>query len=226
MMKCAVIVAAYKAQRYILQCLKSIDSQNPLTGWEYEVRVGVDGCKATADILQRAGISFHHSKENVGTYIMANSLIALGPADMYARFDADDYMLPEYLSTVIPVALDYGIAHAAHVVRPNRFSRPRVGQVTFTAELLERLGGFREARVHSDRDFSRRAALAGFDIQGMRGDDRLKRGLFLRNLNMTSLTHGPIYGHRSKYRMAMKNEMAKLRAMGEIKIVPEARALS
>lgn len=225
-MKCAIIVSAFNAQRYILQCLKSIEGQKPLAGWEYELRVGVDGCQPTAAVLQRAGRAFHYSRENVGSYIMANSLIALGPADVYSRFDADDYMLPDYLATCIPVALEYGICHAGHVVRPERFSKPRVGQVTLTAATLAKLGGFRGARCHSDRDFSRRAALAGLDIQAMRKDERLQRGLFLKNLAAESLTHCPRYGYRSEYRRRVRDEMAKLRAAGQIKIKPETVVLS
>lgn len=219
-MKCAIIVAAYKAQRYILQCLKSIDGQNPLAGWEYEVRVGVDGCQPTAKVLQLAGRPFYAAGFNQGAYVMANSLIALGPADAYARFDADDYMLPDYLATVIPVALDYGIAHAAHVVRPNSFSKPRVGQVTFTARTLELLGGFQAARCHSDRDFTRRAAVVGCDIQKMRADERLQKGLFLRNVSADSLTHHPSYGIGSDYRRKVRAELAQARADGYIKIIP------
>jgi hypothetical protein len=35
--------------------------------------------------------------KNVGHAIMRNALIATGKADMYAYFDADDVMFPDYL---------------------------------------------------------------------------------------------------------------------------------
>jgi glycosyltransferase involved in cell wall biosynthesis len=225
-MKCAIIVAAFNAQRYILQCLDSIGKQKPLPGWEYELRVGVDGCQTTAATLQRAKRKFYFTPNNRGSYLMANSLIALGPADMYSRFDADDYMLPDYMATVIRVALDYGIAFAGHVVRPDRFSKPRVGQVTFTADTLDKLGGFHAVRCHGDRDFARRAALAGLDIQKMRADERLQKGLFLKNLAVDSLTHCPRYGYKSAYRRKVRDELAALRIAGNIKIKPEAVELS
>ena len=222
---CAIIVAAFNAQKYILQCLKSIDSQRSLSGWRYELRVGVDGCQSTSAVLQRAGRRFHYSTDNRGSYIMANSLMALGPADMYSRFDADDYMLPEYLPTVIQVAMDYGICHAGHIVRPNRFSKPRVGQVTFTSATLDMLGGFRPERCHSDRDFARRAALAGLDIQAMRSDERIQKGLFLKNVATNSLTRCPRFGYRSEYRKKAREDMAKARMAGQIKIIPEKMEL-
>ena len=224
MKRCAVIVAAWQAQSTILNCIKSIRAQYPLDGWEYELRVGVDGCAATAAILQRNRIPFYHNKENVGTYIMANSLIALGPADIYTRFDADDIMLPNYLQTVIPVALQWGICHAGCKMLGK--VKPRVGQVTMTAATLAALGGFAEARCHSDRDFARRAALAGLDIQGMRQDPRLQAPLFIKGMGPKSLTHNPKTRYGSKYRKEIEAELGKLREAGQIKIEPKATELS
>jgi hypothetical protein len=191
-----------------------------MDGWTHEMRVGVDGCSATAAILQKNRIPFYYNKENVGTYIMANSLIAVGPADIYSRFDADDYMLPQYLKTIIPVALQYGIAHAGYRL-PGGHSKPRVGQVTMTAATLAALGGFAEARCHSDRDFARRAALAGLDIQAMRNDIRLQAPLFIKGMRPDSLTHNPKYGYFSKYRKQVRSELAKLRDEGRIRIEPK-----
>jgi hypothetical protein len=220
MKKCVVIVAAYRAQSWILNCVKSIRAQKPLDGWQYDIRIGVDGCKNTELVLQRAGISYYRSRVNVGTYIMANSLIALGPADIYSRFDADDYMLPNYLRTVIPVALQYGIACAGHRFG-HKYSKPRVGQVTFTEATLAALGGFHAYRCHCDRDFARRAALAGLDIQGMRHDPRLQTALFVRGIDGRSLTHNPKLGHKSKYRREVKRRLQALRNAGQIRVEPQ-----
>jgi glycosyltransferase involved in cell wall biosynthesis len=206
-MKCAVIVAAFNAQSTVMDCLKAIERQRLVAGWTFEIRLGVDGCHMTASVLQRARKPFYYSKENRGTYVMANSLIALGPADVYARFDADDVMLPGYLSTMIPVALDWGLANAGHIVRPNRFSKPRIGQVTFTHETLRKLGGFHSRRCHCDRDFVRRAEMAGIDNQGMRKDPRLQRGLFLKNTGPNSLTRSRKYGHNSSYRRRVRERV-------------------
>jgi hypothetical protein len=156
---------------------------------------------------------------------MANSLIALGPADVFARFDADDFMGPDYLATVIPTAMIHGLCHAAHVMGAAGASKPRVGQVTFTASTLDKLGGFASVRCHADRDFTRRAGLAGLDIQAMRADARLQRGIFCKNMEAVSLTHGPEYGNGSTYRKRVRDELAKARAAGRIKIKPETARL-
>ena len=45
MKTCAIIIAAYNADKYILECYESVKNQIPLEGWEYEIRIGVDGKK-------------------------------------------------------------------------------------------------------------------------------------------------------------------------------------
>jgi hypothetical protein len=219
-MKCAVIIAAWAAQGTIMACLRSIQAQHPVPGWIVEIRLGVDGCNATAAILKNNRTPFYWSRANVGTYVIANSLLALGPADLYSRFDADDFMLPDYLATVIPVALQYGMSQAGYRVARTH-SKPRVGQVTMTAETLGKLGGFAEYRCHSDRDLSRRAALVGINIRAMRHDPRLQRALFIKGLRPNSLTHSPKFGCGSKYRRQVRAAMADARAAGQIKIVPK-----
>lgn len=224
MKTCAIIVAAYQAQCTILDCVKTIKAQKPIDGWQYELRIGVDGCGITSAVLQSACIQFYYSRKNVGTYIMANSLIAVGPADVYSRFDADDFMLPHYMQTVIPVALKYGICHAGHKLIGGRI-KPRVGQVTMTAATLAALGGFAEYRCHCDRDFARRAALIGLDIQAMRHDERLAEATFVKGMRANSLTHNAKTRYGSKYRKEIEAELSKRRDAGQIKIEPQTTGL-
>lgn len=224
-MKCAIVVAAWQAQSWILNCIRSIRGQYPVSGWEFELRIGVDGCNATAEILKRARIPFYWNRHNAGTYVMANSLIALAPADLYSRFDADDFMMPSYMKTVIPVALQYGMSQAGYRVGATH-SKPRVGQVTMTSATLAAMGGFHDARCHCDRDLSRRASMLGIDIRGMRHDPRLQVPLFIKGLHPQSLTHNPKVGCGSKYRRRVRAELAALRDAGQLKITPKTVELT
>ena len=111
--RCAVIVAAYHAQKWIKPCIASIRSQVLPPGWTLDLRIGVDGCAETAAALTRMKESYYLAPDNVGTYVLRNSLIGLGPADCYTIFDADDEMLPTYLATGIMGAGSNGLAGAA-----------------------------------------------------------------------------------------------------------------
>jgi hypothetical protein len=155
---------------------------------------------------------------------MANSLMALAPADIYSRFDADDYMLTNYLQTVIPVALRYGMSQAGYRVSSS-YSKPRVGQVTMTEATREALGGFAEYRCHCDRNLSRRASRMGIDIRSMRNDPLLQAPLFIKGIRTNSLTHSTKYGCGSKYRRQVRAKLCERLEAGEIKIIPKTTGL-
>lgn len=73
-----MIVAAHRARRDWLEaCLRSIDAQRIGPGWAVDVRIGVDGCEATSALLLGMGRGHWWSAENVGPYLIRNSLIAL-----------------------------------------------------------------------------------------------------------------------------------------------------
>lgn len=100
-MKLAVITAAYRAQKYIGDMIRSFNEQHPLEGWTYELRIGVDGCPDTCVELDRLRVPYWFSDRNVGAYVIRNSLILLDHADIYTVFDSDDVMKPDYLKRSI-----------------------------------------------------------------------------------------------------------------------------
>ena len=168
MKKCCAILAAYNAADYIETCLACFKALDPCDGWEYELVIGVDGCEKTAAKLRALNIPFYWSPENVGAYVLRNSLIEKSPADMYAVIDADDKVHPDYLSSLIPLADAHGLAGPGlHIVddqdRTITDFRPFLtGVAVFRRDVFEALGGFRPDRVSCDFDFILRANLAGF----------------------------------------------------------------
>jgi hypothetical protein len=87
------------------------------------------------------------------------------------------------------------------------------------------LGGFHAARCHCDRDFARRAALAGMDIQAMRNDPLLKQALFVKGVNACQITKSSTLGHHSKKRELIRRNLETLRKEGLIKIEPKTVVL-
>ena len=78
-----IFIAAYNCPAYIMDCVQSIRGQRPAPGWQLDVRIGVDGCTRTADVLRKNKVPFYWSEKNHGAYIIRNSLIHLRPADAY-----------------------------------------------------------------------------------------------------------------------------------------------
>ena len=169
--KLGIIIAAHRAERFIEDCLRGMRCLEPTEGWEYDIRIGADGCFITAGKLAQMGVPFYWSETNVGAYIIRNSLIAESPCDAYCIFDADDVPMPEFARRSIATLPETGICtcsrqevgeHLQDIgMRPyNRC----YGRAMFTAEVWAQAGGFRPERCDSDGDFVARLKDIGYNV--------------------------------------------------------------
>jgi glycosyltransferase involved in cell wall biosynthesis len=217
-MKCAIIIAAYNADKYILDCYESVKNQIPIPEYEIDIRVGVDGCQKTADVLRRAGIPFYYSDKNVGAYIMRNSLIYHAPADIYSIFDADDEMFEDYLIKTLSLNADAVMTAKINCnenLKPIQGARIESGgAITFTHSVLQAIGGFYGVRCAADTDFMYRCIDAGFEIF------EIKEPLYYRRRHSGSLTKKSDTGIGSHYRKKVWRDMCEKREQGIIKIKP------
>lgn len=185
----SVLIAAYKAQLWLHDCLYSVLNQQLPAGWQLEVLLGVDGCSDTAHIAKSIASNKAHSqleiivlKQNLGTYIAFNTLAQLAKGELICRFDADDVMKPNYLAAQITAMAEGADATAtwsiytdpylqptsyvpAHEVRyPPTGENPKAtdGQIVLRRKVLDKLGSYRGWRFGADTDFLNRFRCAGF----------------------------------------------------------------
>lgn len=223
MKKFAIIIAAAHTPEYIIDCVNSVLMQEITWGWEYDIRIGIDGCNATSKILMRHNIKHWFSNENVGAYIIRNSLICLQPADVYGYFDADDVMKPDYLKTTIKAieSSHEAVILAKEEVNENLKSLGRShiiqdgGAISFTHGILEKLGGFQSFRCAGDTDFMRRIGIAGYEIYPVNN-----RAYYLRRRHGKSLTRSGQTVYGGEYRKDAWDQMCIMRDKGIIKIEP------
>lgn len=213
----AVIIAAYRAEKYINQCVASVLAQKLPPGWSLDVRVGVDGCPDTERAMK---YPYFRSDRNVGAYIMRNSLIYAGKADAYTFFDADDVMIQGFFARILPFLGDFGAVLPGKYMCNADLSGPRYrlqdgGSLTFTHSALEKIGGFRSFRCACDSDFMRRLELSGVKIY------KIKEPLYYRRIHSGSLTQKSDTGYRSDYRRRVWREMTEDRERGKLIIKPE-----
>lgn len=217
-MKCAIIIAAYNAEKYILECYESVKNQIPVPGYYVDIRIGVDGCQKTADVLRREKIPFYWSEKNVGAYIMRNSLCAVGQADCYSIFDADDKMFPDYILKTLSLNSDAVMTAKINCnenLKPIQGARIEYGgAITFSHNIYNILGGFYGVRVAADSDFISRIKMAGYEIH------EIQEPLYYRRRHPNALTKKSDTGIGSPYRKKVWSMMTEKRNEGIIKIKP------
>lgn len=222
---CNVIIAAYKAERWILECLESVRRQRTVLGWDYHTLVGVDGCEETSEVLARRGYTHYYSPVNVGPYVMRNSLFGVRSADAYAVFDADDMMSDMYLSTLIK-HLDNGIAGAGRITINEQQkqiegrTRYRCGVCMISSAAMLKLGGYVDHRVAADYDLIERAKLLHIPLSKVQGS------LYFRRRHAESLTQRSDTGMKSRFRWEQVAEAKKRRLAGALTIIPKVTSLT
>lgn len=219
---CSVLIPAYKAEKWIKDCIKGFENQAPTKGYFYKIVVGVDGCRKTHEAL--SDFPHYYSEENVGAYVMLNSLIKENPSDIYVFFGADDIPFPNYLSSVIPVIEEYGYTRVREMrcddkmnIMPNK-GRRLLGTAVFSQKVLDDVGGFHSYRCACDTDFTKRAKACGYKPKEAKL--KLPEPLFYRRRHSDSLTKNGATRMKSQYRREVKEIMLNSYDVGNIKIQP------
>ena len=88
----SVIIPAYKATKYIDECIASIKG-------DCEILIGVDGCIETYNHIKHLE-NVYYFKENVGPYVIKNTLVDQAKYDSILFFDSDDVMAPGTIEKV------------------------------------------------------------------------------------------------------------------------------
>jgi len=221
----AIVITAFNAKKYILETLKSFNKQLLPDGWKIKYYIGVDACVNTANVLEENNIPFYYANENVGTYILSNSLLQKAKednCDMFLRFDSDDIARENFLL--------YGITHTeqhkfvrpfynycTHRGKPKGTSNPTVahGPVFMIREVLDQLGGYQPFRVACDTDLIERAKTLGYV-----SNIKEKLPLFFYRRAPNSLTKTTKTSKKSNFRKKIVNELERLRLQGTVKIEP------
>ena len=221
--KLAICITAYNAEDFILETIYSLNNQKLPDSWEILFYIGVDSCKNTAGILDKNRISYYWSSENVGTYILTNSLLqksAEDGCDAFLRFDSDDIAFENFIYNGI-----YHIEKSGYVrgfyqsfsgknfPKNPQFSGKAHGVVFFNKNVLNLLGGYHGYRVSCDAWFNFRAEKSGFT-----SNVTYNKPCFFYRLHQKSLTKKPQTALRSDFRRDVERKLQKSLNEGEIKI--------
>ena len=205
-LKIAICITSFNAEKYIIECVDSFKRQVVPKSWEIVFYIGVDFCEKTARILEKNKIPYFWSNRNVGTYILTNSLLKEAKndgCDIFLRFDSDDIASRGFLIDGIGNAINTGFSSCfardfseegdRRIFKD--FSRYGVGQVFFTRDVLDKLGGYHEYRVACDSYFVKRAERLGIVDKSPK-----IRPVFLRRNVKGSLSRSKKTGMGSDFR--------------------------
>jgi glycosyltransferase involved in cell wall biosynthesis len=239
----SVLIAAYQAPDWITGCLEAVFAQDLPSGWRLQVLLGIDGCEATLNAvrsLRHEALEVVYAPSNQGTYLMFNSLMQYARGELICRFDADDIMCADYLSTQIQaieggadMTLTWSIYTDADLNRIPVYSKRNgledadghcrigwEGQFVMRRSVWERLRAFRPWRTSADTDFSNRVRAAGFR------QVVIQQFLYWRRKHANALTAHPDSNFQSPMRLAVEKLNAEFllqyqAGVGDLGVEPE-----
>jgi glycosyltransferase involved in cell wall biosynthesis len=200
-MSLSILIAAYNSTDFIEKCLDSIENQTYFVNNDnFEVLLGIDNCLKTLKKVNEIKHKYRNLRVfffniNVGTYIVANTLLQLTNHNFLynLRFDSDDFMSPEMVSKLLENPSDFT---RFRFVRTNGIESRgyAVGQHFYNKKILQKLGGYHHYRCDCDLDFVKRVRKARINT------NYLSDVLFVKSMHNKQITAQKETNNISDYR--------------------------
>lgn len=202
----SIIIPTYNNTDFIIECLDSVI--NSIKGLSCEVLVGIDGCKKTLDFIKGKSfdsrISFYFFEENVGPYIIKNTLVTKSNSKNILFFDSDDIMMENLISETIQVLSTrkmfkpkyFDFKNKNEISQINKLTSNKFGEGVFAIDktTFMSLNGFEGWRCAADSDFMGRFYKRNIPLS------HGQKISFFRRIHEKSLTNSPETNMSSKLR--------------------------
>ena len=222
-MKISVIISAYKAEKYLADAITSVTRQTKRRKMEIDLIVVSDGCIKSWEIAKQYNANGTNIllKENSGVYRAFNTALELVDDDAdYITFNgADDVWHPDRLSEVVSQARGrvgltafssyYKTINEEGKVTGSVGKHCPTGHFTYSKQVFDILGGFRDWRCGADTEFFLRARELGTVLFVS------PRHLFYYRRHGEQLTQHPDTGKRSKLRKDAQEHVRKMKKQPE-----------
>lgn len=204
----SIIIPTYDNVEFIEECLQSI--KTAFARYKYEILLGIDDCERTMsriDMLRKYTTRIYKSKENVGPYVIKNSLSQIAEGSHLVFFDSDDIMDKSFGQLLASQVSNKYIRFPYKNFRPADGIRWKSGIKLYDCaleyaegvfsidkQLFYELGGFKPWRCAADTEFLQRTN--GLEI----GFNIMKNIAFYRRIHDKNLTISPKTGLKSDLR--------------------------
>ena len=203
----SIIIPAYNAQKYIHECIQSIQHQNI----EMEVLVGIDNCKETYNVMKGVypNVRLFYFNEHVGPFVIKNTLVDEAIYNNILFFDADDIMRADVLKHVVDVLENKNYIKLKYI---NFYEGRKIDDkghimddaiVAIKKQIFNEFNGYYPWKCAADTEL--RMRLESYKID--RGD--IPNVFYYRRLHGNNLTLSKQTGHGSQIRESYKNIINK-----------------
>jgi len=189
----SIIIPAWKSYDYIEECLNSLQNQSYFKENDnWEILVGVDGCKETKDKVLQLIPKLKNTKgfwfsKNVGQSKVKNTLAWEAIYDTFLFFDSDDIAMPflveEILKNELSVIRFLSKKKNKDSKKLSKRNYITYGQISVKADIFKKVGGFYPIIYSEDKDLLNRLKLNEVDINIFED-----KAYLIRNRHENSLT--------------------------------------
>jgi glycosyltransferase involved in cell wall biosynthesis len=218
----SIIIPTFNNVKYIDECLESVIKS--VKDLSCEILVGIDKCENTLNHIKLnkydKRIRFFYFENNVGPYIIKNTLTNISKSSDILFFDSDDVMkenmIPDILSNlkfyscVKPMYINFN-NNENHTLLKDRLSKT-FGEGVFAIKknVFLNLNGFEGWRCAADSEFNSRL------FKNKNSLTYTKSLSFYRRIHNNSLTSKPETGYSSELRRNYVKTMNKRKNFGPL----------
>lgn len=161
----SIIITAYKTKEYIKETLDSIKQQDYLRYHDnFEILLGIDADPELLEYVKSikddySNLHLFYTPINVGTFVLFNSLAQHAKYDILFRFDSDDVLLPNAITTIMKHMDKFDYLRLSIRTYDETLTRIKKdyfvsrGQIAFTKKVFEDTGGYQPWICAADTEF-------------------------------------------------------------------------
>ena len=161
----SIIIAAYKTKKYIKEALDSIKQQDYFRDHDnFEILLGIDADPELLEYVKNIkddyfNLHLFYTPVNVGTFVLFNSLAQHAKYDILFRFDSDDVLLSNAVTTIMKHMESFDYLRLSIRTYDETLSRVKKeyyisrGQIAFKKKVFEATGGYQPWICAADTEF-------------------------------------------------------------------------
>lgn len=211
----SIIIPTFNNVQYIDECLTSIIN-NGINNINLEILVGIDACEKTKEYVinnknKFKQTTFYYFNDNVGPYVIKNTLVNKTKSDKILFFDSDDILVKNSLLTIHQylkkheyIQFNFLNFENKGLIKTN-IVKYAEGVFAIDKKIFNELNGFRPWRCAADSEFRFR-----YEYKRKK-TEKINQITFHRRIHPTSLTRTPETGLKSEFRKNIENDIEKLK---------------